>query len=122
MDIDDILTKAGNQLVVGRAFGTPVEDKGGGMIIPVALVAGGGGGGQGTDTKAQDGEGGGFGGIVYPIGVYSIREGKVRFVPAVNVTRIAMGLLFLLRLAVKSRMKVTGKGAQGRRRREARST
>src|SRR5579863_2073322 len=95
MDMNDILSKAGDQLVVGRAFGTPVE-KDGGLIIPVAFVAGGGGGGQGTDEKTNQGEGGGFGGIVYPIGVYAIRGEQVRFIPAVNLTRIVMGVLLLL--------------------------
>lgn len=113
MDLNDILTKAGNHLVVGRAFGSPVE-KDGVTIVPVAFVAGGGGGGQGTDDKENQGEGGGFGGIVYPIGVYSIREGEVRFVPAINVTRIAMGLLFLLRLAVRRSTMV--RGTKGHRR------
>jgi uncharacterized spore protein YtfJ len=105
MGINDILDKAGSHLVVGRAYGTPVE-KDGTMIIPVAFVAGGGGGGQGSDEKANQGEGGGFGGVVYPIGVYAIREDKVRFIPSVNVTRIIMGVLFLVRLAVKTRMRV----------------
>lgn len=113
MDLNDILTKAGNQIVVGRAFGAPIE-KDGRTIIPVAFVAGGGGGGQGTDEKANQGEGGGFGGVVYPIGAYVIRDDQVRFVPAVNVTRLITAVLFVVRAVVKSRMKVTVMEEYGR--------
>jgi hypothetical protein len=55
----------------------------------------------------------GFGGVVYPIGVYVICEKKVRFIPSVNVTRLLMGLLFGVRLAVKNRMKVSVVKAHG---------
>ena len=115
MDLNQILAKAGDHLVVGRAFGPPVE-KDGVVLIPVAIVAGGGGGGQGTGD-AQQGEGGGFGGLVYPLGVYSIRGGQAGFVPAVNVTRIITATLFMVRVIVRSRMKVTVvKGSSARRR------
>ncbi len=106
MDLHDILDKMGDHLVVGRAFGAPIE-KDGATVVPVAIVAGGGGGGQGTDEKANQGEGGGFGGLVYPIGVYAIRDGNVRFVPAVNVTRIIGAVLLMVRAVVRSRKKVT---------------
>lgn len=116
MKLDQIFEKAGDHLVVGRAFGTPIE-KDGTVVVPVAFVAGGGGGGQGSDAQAQQGEGGGFGGLVYPIGVYSIRDGQVRFVPAVDVTRMITSVLSIVRLVVKSRTKeriVTG--VRGKRR------
>lgn len=105
MDVNDILGKSGSQLVAARAFGAPME-RDGATIIPVAVVAGGGGGGQGSDEGTTHGEGGGFGGLVYPIGVYVVRGDSVRFVPSVNVTRIVVGAVALLRLAVRSRVKV----------------
>ena len=54
MDVENILAKAGENLSVRRAFGTPYE-KDGMLIIPVALMAGGGGGGTGTArTRSGD--------------------------------------------------------------------
>ena len=45
MNAKDLLSKVGNNLSVGRAFGTAYE-KDGLYVIPVAFVAGGGGGGE----------------------------------------------------------------------------
>ena len=118
MDINDILAKAGDRFAVDRAFGTPVE-KDGTVLIPVAVAIGGGGGGQGSSKKAQEGEGGGFGGLVYPLGVYTVREGHVRFVPSVNVTRIITAVLLMMRVVSKSRMKVTLVRGARRRGRES---
>ena len=47
MDIQELLSKVGQNLSVSRSFGAAYE-KDGAMIIPVAFVAGGGGGGEGT--------------------------------------------------------------------------
>lgn len=95
MDMSDILSRAGNQLVVGRAFGPPIE-RDGQTIVPVAFVAGGGGAGRGTAGQAEASEGGGFGGVVHPLGVYVIGGGAPRFIPTVDVTRVLMGALSLL--------------------------
>lgn len=115
MDSKDILARAGDHLSVGRAFGAPVE-RDGATVVPVAFVAGGGGAGRGGADEGGKGEGGGFGGVVYPLGAYVLREGKVRFVPAVDVTRMVSGVLLLLRLAVKGRKKVVvvRRGPRGR--------
>lgn len=99
MDLLELLKRAGDQLTIGRAFGTPYE-RDGTMVIPVALVAGGGGGGT-SGEQSDEAAGGGFGGVVHPLGVYEVREGRVRFVPTVDVTLLALCWLLVLRFVVK---------------------
>lgn len=90
MTPEDILTRVGDQLGIRRVFGEPVE-RDGIVVIPVAVAIGGGGGGTGPDDQ---GSGGGFGGVVRGIGVYSIANGQVRFVPAIDTTALAaMGVI-----------------------------
>jgi uncharacterized spore protein YtfJ len=146
MDVENLLTKATDNLSVRRAFGTAYE-KDGMLIIPVAMVTGGGGGGtarqrnrdraaspgalpeggpaaqdtaaqdtaaQDTaalgmaaqDTAAQDPArtdvGGGFGGLVWPAGVYVVKGGQVRWVPAVDVTIVALVSLSLVRVLART--------------------
>jgi uncharacterized spore protein YtfJ len=48
------------------------------------------------------GSGGGFGGVVMPIGVYVVKDDQVRWVPALNVTFIAIAALGLVRVLVRS--------------------
>jgi len=128
MDVENILAKATENLSVRRAFGTAYE-KDGMLIIPVALVAGGGGGGTGTartrsgDSAARPGDppgaapsgqdaaardpgrtdaGGGFGGLVLPSGAYVVKGDQVRWVPAVDVTIVALAALSLVRVLAGS--------------------
>jgi uncharacterized spore protein YtfJ len=123
MDVTELLSKVGDHLSVGRAFG-PAYERDGTLVIPVALVAGGGGGGGGergpahatevppeSDAEAnrpdspKSSSGGGFGGVVMPVGVYVVTGERVRWVPAVNVTAIALASLGLLRMVASSRAK-----------------
>lgn len=91
MNVQDLLGKVTQYFSVSRAFGTAYE-KGDVLVIPVAMVVGGGGGGDGpvkldegaseNETNSPIGEksegakgvvsrsGGGFGGVVIPVGVY----------------------------------------------------
>lgn len=85
MTPSEILSRAGEQLGVTRVFGEPVEREGV-TVVPVAVTIGGGGGGTAPDDQ---GTGGGFGGMVRGIGVYTISNGRVRFVPAVDTTALA---------------------------------
>ena len=84
-------------------FGKPVKS-GGVTVIPVASVLGGAGGGfyerekgSGPSVPAssapESNEGFGFGLGARPVGAYVIRDGKVRWRPAVDVTRIALGAI-----------------------------
>ena len=44
--------------------------------------------------RNSSGTGGGFGGVVRGIGVYTISNGQVRFIPAIDTTAlVAMGVL-----------------------------
>jgi uncharacterized spore protein YtfJ len=92
------MTKAGDQLGVRRVFGEPIE-RDGVTVIPVAVALGGGGGGTGPDGQ---GAGGGFGGIVRGIGAYTISDGRVRFVPAVDVVALSGIALLLTRTLTRA--------------------
>jgi uncharacterized spore protein YtfJ len=119
MDPHELTSRIGENLSVRRAFGAAYE-KDGVLVIPVALVAGGGGGGP--RTGAPDGQdppvasnpaddadhgreprrgaeaGGGFGGLIMPVGAYVVNGDDVRWVPAVNVTVIVLASLSTIRL------------------------
>jgi uncharacterized spore protein YtfJ len=122
MELKDLFDKMTTHLSVTRSFGVAYE-KDGALIIPVALVAGGGGGG-GTDDPTSagpprsvdddddvslrdsrprplGGSGGGFGGVV--------KDDRVRWVPAVNVTLIALSAIGLFRAIVRSSSKHYGR-------------
>lgn len=119
MDINGILGGARDAITVQRVFGEAYEQDGT-LVVPVARVSGGGGGGVGgskDDADETQGSGGGFGIRAEPAGAYVIREGSVRWEPAVDVNRIvfggqlvALGLLLLLRTAIKQHGKGKGKG------------
>jgi uncharacterized spore protein YtfJ len=124
MDAGNLLDKVSDNLSVRRAFGAAYE-KDGTLIIPVALVAGGGGAGTARtdrgnpaalpgsmpegdatahDPASQDpggGDGGGFGGLVMPTGVYVVRGDQVRWVPAVDVTIVVLASLSLVWLLAR---------------------
>jgi uncharacterized spore protein YtfJ len=89
MDMQELLDRAGDQIGVRRVFGEPIE-RDGVIVVPVAMVAGGGGGGTGPEDQ---GSGAGFGVWARGIGAYEIRDGRVRFVPAIDV--LALGVLGL---------------------------
>ncbi len=121
MDVQELLSKVAQHLSVSRAFGTAYE-KDGSLVIPVALVAGGGGGGEGTsgtpstdgpvDVETGDestgegessGSGGGFGGVVMPVGVYVVKDDRVRWVPAVNANLVIIVAFLTLRMIARAR-------------------
>jgi uncharacterized spore protein YtfJ len=119
MDVQDLLNKMGQNLSVSRAFGTGYE-KDGSLVIPVALVYGGGGGGEGNgppanssaddvdnvgDGEAPSGSGGGFGGMVMPVGVYVVKDDKVRWIPAVNANLIIVVVFITLRMILRARFR-----------------
>ena len=81
--------------LVRRAFGAAYDKDG--LVIPVALIAGGGGGGQGANAQGRgprptpgagndtanrpesamgSGSGGGFGALIMPIGAYVMKVTK----------------------------------------------
>ncbi len=89
------------------------------MIIPVAFVAGGGGAGESasgcaeadeeheadresTSEAPSNGSGGGFGGVVMPVGVYVVKNEKVRWVPAISANLIIVITFVLVRMMLRS--------------------
>jgi uncharacterized spore protein YtfJ len=121
VEVQELLGKVAQHLSVSRAFGTAYE-KDGSLVIPVALVAGGGGGGEGpTGTPARDvvddmessgdvpdsgttsGSGGGFGGVVMPVGVYVVKDDRVRWIPAVNANLVIVVAFLTLRIIARTR-------------------
>ena len=121
-DVQELLRKVTQHLSVSRAFGTAYE-KDGSLVIPVALVAGGGGGGEGTfgspttdsiddggfegednatDAESSSGFGGGFGGLVMPVGVYVVKDEQVRSVPAVNANLVIVVAFMTVRMIARS--------------------
>jgi uncharacterized spore protein YtfJ len=104
MDVSELLSRIDQSVTVGRSFG-PAYEKDDCLVIPVAWVAGGGGGGSGTRPSTegpepsspgaasrgrQEGSGGGFGTVAWPLGVYVVKDGQVRWVPALDVTRLLL--------------------------------
>jgi uncharacterized spore protein YtfJ len=121
MDVQDLLNKVAQNLSVTRAFGTAYE-KDGSMVIPVALVTGGGGAGEGSNSSGSDdaaiaedtnaahaepptGSGGGFGGMVMPVGVYVVKDEKVRWIPAVNANLVIVVVFITLRMILRARFR-----------------
>jgi uncharacterized spore protein YtfJ len=99
MRADDVLgrimNQVGDNLGVRRVFGEPVE-RDGTTVIPVSVICGGGGSGP------TDNGGAGYGGWARGVGVYAIRDGQVRFVPATDRTLlIALGMLVWLRVMAR---------------------
>ena len=93
MDVQETIGKARDAITVKRVYGAPYE-RDGVTVIPAAVVAGGGGGGSGEGPETgQIGGGAGFGLGGRPVGAYVIADGKVRWEPAVDVSRIAIQAL-----------------------------
>jgi uncharacterized spore protein YtfJ len=88
----DILDRLQDRIAVvtDRVVGTPIE-RDGATVVPVVAVRGGGGGGVGRDPSGDEGSGGGWGAQARPVGAYVLEGGRVRWEPAVDVTRIVLG-------------------------------
>ena len=105
MDVDEMIRGTQDSMSVKRIYGEPIE-RDGLTIIPAAKVTGGGGGGGDAENNA----GGGFGVRARPVGVYVIKDGDVRWEPALDLNRIILGgqivaifFLLVLRAALKRR-------------------
>ena len=107
--IRDVIDHAG----AGTVFGEPIS-RDGVTVLPAAKISGGGGGGGGsgpsTEGKDAEGTGGGVGVSAKALGVFVIKDGKVRWQPAVDVNKVILGaqiatvfILFALRALFKNR-------------------
>jgi len=100
MKVAELVTAVRDAITVSRVFSEPYE-KDGVTVIAAATVAGGGGGGGGHDDRGQEGEDGGFGVGARPAGAYVIKDGTVRWRPAVDLNRLfatigAVAIAYLL--------------------------
>jgi len=102
MKIDELVGTAQDAITVRKVFGDPYE-KDGLTVIAAARVAGGGGGGTGQDDEGQQGEGGGFGMRAHPAGVYVIKDGAVKWQPAVDPNRLVLAAAAVMVVALVTR-------------------
>ncbi len=92
MDVLEEIETARDAITVKRVYGDPVE-KDGLTVIPAATVRGRGRGGSLADGKG----GAAFGLVAAPVGAWILRDGKLTWKPAVDVTRVVvLGELVLL--------------------------
>ncbi|MEV4143824.1 spore germination protein GerW family protein [Amycolatopsis sp. NPDC049691] len=91
MKVDELLTKAKDGLETKMVYGEPYEVDGVTVIV-ASTVGTGGGGGDSRDEKGRSGEGAGFGLSAKPVGAYVIKDGKLRWEPAVDVNRLVATL------------------------------
>ncbi|KZB85806.1 spore germination protein GerW family protein [Amycolatopsis regifaucium] len=87
MNVDELLKKAKDGLETKMVYGEPYHVDGVTVIV-AAKVGSGGGGGDSRDEKGRSGEGVGFGLSVKPMGAYVIKDGKLRWEPAIDVSRV----------------------------------
>lgn len=105
MDAAALAERIEGALRVNRVFGDPVT-RDGVTVIPVSHVGGGGGGGSGREVQggaektagrqSGEGSGGGLGWTGHPCGVVVLRDGEVRWVPALDVNRLVSALAVVL--------------------------
>ena len=105
MKVDELISRTKDSLEAKKVYAEPYAQDGV-TVIAAATLSGGAGGGTGRDEKGQEGEGGGFGLNAKPTGAYVINDGKVRWVPAVDVNRLiaTMGAVAIAALLVAVRI------------------
>jgi uncharacterized spore protein YtfJ len=119
----ELLDKIAENVSVRRSFGAAYEH-GNVLVVPVALVLGGGGGGEGpnkptvkgrpdaidnaplvegktSDSQPPTNTGGGFGGLILPMGVYVLKDDQVSWVPARDVTLVVLAALSAVRVSAR---------------------
>jgi uncharacterized spore protein YtfJ len=104
MNLNEFVSAVQDAITVRRVFAEPYE-RDGVTVIAAATVAGGGGGGSGHEEGSQEGEGGGFGMGARPAGAYVIKDGDVRWRPAVDVNRLfaTLGAVVIVYLFTRAR-------------------
>jgi uncharacterized spore protein YtfJ len=100
----NLIEQARDAMSARRVYGKPVEANGV-TVIPAAHVMGGAGGnGEGPDGTGQA-EGAGFGVMARPVGAFVIKDGVVRWKPAVDLLPL-LGIAVLFLLAARSIIKL----------------
>ena len=107
--LESISRAIGNE----RVFSDPVTHDGI-TVITASNVTGGGGGGGGEQTSEgpspDSGDGGGFGVSARPAGAFVITDGRVRWKPSIDVTKIilfgqAVGAMYFVAIWLIERSK-----------------
>ncbi|WP_214369750.1 sporulation protein [Pseudonocardia sp. H11422] len=92
MDISELVGRADDLIRTNRVYADPLTADGL-TLLPAARIRGGAGGGP----QAQpDGAGAGLGWTGRPSGAFVIREGRVRWQPAVDVNRLIAAVAAVL--------------------------
>ena len=105
MKVDELFTRTKDSLKATVVYAEPVKEDGMTMI-PAVRVAAGGGAGTGQDERGQKGEGGGLGLSARPVGAFVIKDGNLRWKPAVDVNRLiaVLGAVAVAALLVVGRI------------------
>jgi uncharacterized spore protein YtfJ len=112
MDFQETVVKARDAITVKRVYGDPYE-RDGVTVIPAAAVGGGAGGGGGEDSeRRQSGGGSGFGLGARPVGAYVIEDGRVRWEPATDLTRLLLRAEAVVALLVLVLRVLAGRGGR----------
>ena len=116
MDMQEVrqgLSDARGAVSAKRVFGKPYE-RDGVAVIPAAKVIGGGGGGSGEQGESAGG-GFGFGLGGQPVGAYVIKDGKVRWKPALDLNSIVLRSQAIAILGLLVWGAITGRSRKRRR-------
>ena len=111
--------QVGARVAASTVFGAPVE-RDGITVIPVARARFGfGGGGGESPANEEGGAGAGAGGFVSPRGYIELKDGRSRFVPAVNpaeMLALMVGAALAALAIMRPRMLAPSAGRRARRR------
>jgi uncharacterized spore protein YtfJ len=100
----DMLRQARSSMSARRVYAKPVRS-GSVTVIPAARVLGGAAGNGEAPGGLGQAEGAGFGVMARPVGAFVIRDGVVRWKPAIDLLPLA-GIALLLLLALRSIIKL----------------
>ena len=106
MGMDEVVAAARDAFSARLVFAEPYT-RDGTTVIAAARVFGGGGGGGGHDREeGQEASGGGFGLHARPTGAYVMKNGAVRWMPAVDANRVVtvIGAVVIAALLTRVRM------------------
>ena len=106
MGMDEVVAAARDAFSSRLVFAEPYT-RDGTTVIAAARVFGGGGGGGGHDREeGQEASGGGFGLHARPTGAYVMKNGAVRWMPAVDPNRVitVIGAVVIAALFTRVRM------------------
>lgn len=87
MNIQELLGSARDAFTVKRVYGEPFE-RDGVTMVPAAAIGGGLGAGGPQNSADAGRTGGGFGLAARPVGMFVVRDGIVRWRPAIDANRV----------------------------------